>query len=240
MKTADNEAMLHVDAIQTYYGKSHIIQGVSFHVDPHECVALLGRNGAGKTTTLRSIIGLTPPREGQVVLKGQSLKGLKPFEIARRGVTYVPEDRQIFATLTVDENLQLSVQKERTGGPWNLERVFDVFPRLAERRHNRGNQLSGGEQQMLAIARALMANPELILLDEPTEGLAPLIVETLLEIIAGIKKEGLTIVLVEQNVAATRQVADRYYILQQGQLVYDGTNAEFWSQLQLQEKYLGV
>jgi branched-chain amino acid transport system ATP-binding protein len=232
--------MLRIEAIDTYYGKSHIIQGLSLEVNANECVALLGRNGAGKTTTLRSIIGLTPPRRGGIFLAQKPISGLKPYQIALRGVAYVPENRQIFSTLTVLENLQLSVQRDRGTGIWSLERVFELFPRLAERRTNRGNQLSGGEQQMLAIARALMANPDLILLDEPTEGLAPLIVETLLETIAGIKQEGLTIILVEQNVAATRAVADRYYILQQGKCVYRGDHDDFWAEPDLQTRYLGV
>jgi branched-chain amino acid transport system ATP-binding protein len=234
------QEMLNVEGIQTYYGKSHIIQGISLDVKAHECVSLLGRNGAGKTTTLKSIMGLVPPKEGSIRFKGQEIAGRKPFEISRQGIGLVPEDRQIFTTLTVTENLRISYQKERAGGQWDMDRVFEAFPRLADRRDNRGNQLSGGEQQMLAVARALMANPDLLLLDEPTEGLAPLIVEIVLEIIESIKREGLTIILVEQNVAATKKVADRYYILQEGCVVYHGSNEEFWSEPELQEKYLGV
>ena len=214
------QEMLNVEGIQTYYGKSHIIQGISLDVKAHECVSLLGRNGAGTTTTLKSIMGLIPPREGSIRFKGQEIAGRKPFEISRQGIGLVPEDRQIFTTLTVTENLRISYQKERAGGQWDMDRVFEAFPRLADRRDNRGNQLSGGEQQMLAVARALMANPDLLLLDEPTEGLAPLIVEIVLEIIESIKREGLTIILVEQNVAATKKVADRYYILKEGCVVY--------------------
>jgi branched-chain amino acid transport system ATP-binding protein len=235
-----NPAMLQVDDIHTFYGKSHIIQGVSFEVRRKECVALLGRNGAGKTTTLRSIIGLVPPRSGRILFNGQNLHGQKPFKISRLGIGYVPEDRQIFHSLTVLENLSISIQKKRTEGQWGLERVFDFFPRLAERRNNRGNQLSGGEQQMLCIARALMTNPDLLLLDEPTEGLAPLIVEKLLAVIQSLKQSGLTIILVEQDVQATREVADRYCILQQGMLVYQSEHSEFWSKPELQEAYLGV
>jgi len=234
------QEILNVEGIQTYYGKSHIIQGISLDVKAHECVSLLGRNGAGKTTTLKSIMGLVPPKEGSIRFKGQEIAGRKPFEISRQGIGLVPEDRQIFTTLTVTENLRISYQKERAGGQWDMDRVFEAFPRLADRRDNRGNQLSGGEQQMLAVARALMANPDLLLLDEPTEGLAPLIVEIVLEIIESIKREGLTIILVEQNVAATKKVADRYYILQEGCVVYHGSNEEFWSEPELQEKYLGV
>jgi len=232
--------MLQLENIHTFYGKSHIIQGVSFNVQVQECVALLGRNGAGKTTTLRTVIGLVPPRGGRIVFNGKPINGLKPHEISRLGIGYVPEDRQIFASLTVLENLTISIQPKRASGPWNLERVFAVLPSLADRRKNRGSQLSGGEQQMLSIARALMTNPDILLLDEPSEGLAPLIVEKLLEIIQSLKQSGLTIVLVEQDVEATRQVADRYCILQQGQLMYQGNHAEFWSRPELQEKFLGV
>jgi branched-chain amino acid transport system ATP-binding protein len=235
-----NPAMLQLEDVHTFYGKSHIIQGVSFNVRKKECLALLGRNGAGKTTTLRSIIGLVPPRSGRILFNGRYLQGLKPFEISRLGIGYVPEDRQIFHSLTVLENLGISIQKKRTGGQWDIERVFDFFPSLAERRNNRGNQLSGGEQQMLSIARALMTNPDLLLLDEPTEGLAPLIVEKLLEVIQSLKQSGLTIVLVEQDVQATREVADRYCILQQGRLVHQSEHSEFWSTPELQEAYLGV
>ncbi len=234
------QEMLNVKGIQTYYGKSHILQGISLSVNARECVSILGRNGAGKTTTLKSIMGLVPPKEGSIRFKGQEIGGRKPFEISRQGIGLVPEDRQIFTTLTVTENLRISYQKNRAGGQWNMDRVFEAFPRLAERRGNRGYQLSGGEQQMLAVARALMANPDLLLLDEPSEGLAPLIVEIVLEIIESIKREGLTIILVEQNVAATQKVADRYYILQEGCVVYHGSNEEFWSKPELQKKYLGV
>jgi branched-chain amino acid transport system ATP-binding protein len=232
--------ILQVDRIHTYYGKSHIIQGISFDVTAHECVALLGRNGAGKTTTLRSIVGLTPPQDGKILFKGGHIQGLQPFNISRKGIAYVPEDRQIFTTLTVTENLNISVQKHQNADGWTIEKVFDIFPLLSERRFNRGNQLSGGEQQMLTIARALMSNPDLLLLDEPTEGLAPIIVETLLEVITNLKGKGLTILLVEQNVSATRAVADHYCILQQGRMVYKGNSNDFWATPALQEKYLGV
>lgn len=240
MNFTDLEALLSVEQMHTYYGKSHIIQGISFAVCPHECIALLGRNGAGKTTSLRSIMGLTPPRKGRIDFKKQTISGLKPFVISRMGIGYVPEDRQIFSTLTVRENLNLAVRKDRDGGRWTPERAFQLFPPLAARRNNRGHQLSGGEQQMLTIARALMANPELLLLDEPTEGLAPIVVELLLEVITGLKEEGLTILLVEQNVAATREVADRYVILQEGRKVYAGCSADFWAAPELQEEFLGV
>ena len=238
--SGQSQKMLNVEGIQAYYGKSHILQGISLDVDAHECVSILGRNGAGKTTTLKSIMGLVPPKQGSIRFKGREIAGRKPFEISRQGISLVPEDRQIFTTLTVAENLRISHQKERAAGRWNIERIFEVFPSLANRRGNRGYQLSGGEQQMLAVARALMSNPELLLLDEPTEGLAPLVVELVLDIVESIKKEGLTITLVEQNVAATKQVTDRYFILQEGKVVYHGSNEEFWSEPELQERYLSV
>lgn len=233
-------AMLKMEDVHTYYGKSHILQGVSFQVRAQECMAVLGRNGAGKTTTLRSIIGLVPPRKGRISFNDRPIGGLRPFEISRLGIAYVPEDRQIFSALTVVENLTISIQKNRSRGPWSLDRIFEIFPILAERRKNHGNQLSGGEQQMLSIARALMTNPDLMLLDEPTEGLAPLIVEKLLDIIGNLKESGLTIILVEQDVEATSHVADRYCILQQGLVVHQSSHKEFWSQPELQERYLGV
>lgn len=232
--------MLQVEGIHTYYGKSHIIQGISFDLAAHECVALLGRNGAGKTTTLRSIVGLTPPQDGKIVFKGEHIQSLLPFNISRKGIAYVPEDRQIFTTLTVTENLNISAQKRQNADGWTIRKVFEIFPSLSQRRLNRGNQLSGGEQQMLTIARALMSNPDLLLLDEPTEGLAPIIVEILLEVITSLKEEGLTILLVEQNISATRTVADHYCILQQGRVVYKGNNHDFWATPALQEEYLGV
>ena len=200
----------------------------------------MGRNGAGKTTTMRSIIGLVPPLLGRIMFKGTQINGRRPFEISQMGIAYVPEDRQIFSALTILENLTICIQKSRVNGPWNLKRVFDVFPVLNERRNNRGNQLSGGEQQMLSIARALMTNPELMLLDEPTEGLAPVMIEKLVEIIKILKQSGLTIVLVEQNVEITKKIADRYCILQQGLLVYDCSHAEFWSKPEIQGEFLGV
>ena len=238
--SGQSQKMLNVEGIQAYYGKSHILQGISLDVDAHECVSILGRNGAGKTTTLKSIMGLVPPKQGSIRFKGREIAGRKPFEISRQGISLVPEDRQIFTTLTVAENLRISHQKERAAGRWNIERIFEAFPSLANRRGNRGYQLSGGEQQMLAVARALMSNPELLLLDEPTEGLAPLVVELVLDIVESIKQEGLTITLVEQNVAATKQVTDRYFILQEGKVVYQGSNEAFWSEPELQERYLSV
>jgi branched-chain amino acid transport system ATP-binding protein len=231
--------MLQIKGIDTFYGKSHVLQGISMEVRQGELVSLLGRNGAGKTTTLRSIMGLTPPRSGSILYEGKVISSARPFEICRQGIGYVPEDRRIFATLTVVENLNIGVQKER-GQKWTLETIFTLFPNLGERKANRGNQLSGGEQQMLSVARALMGNPSLLLLDEPTEGLAPLIVEALIEVIGRIKKEGVTVLLVEQNVESTFRVADRHYILEQGKNVYEGTNDELKGNNDILLRYLSV
>jgi len=231
--------MLHVKNINTFYGKSHAIQGISLEVNEGELVSLLGRNGAGKTTTLRSIIGLTPPRSGNITYEGVDITQKKPFEICRAGIGYVPEDRRIFSTLTVVENLNIAVQKERQQ-QWDQERIFTLFPNLAERKRHRGKELSGGEQQMLAIARALMGNPSLLLLDEPTEGLAPLIIEELIQVIGRIKKEGVTVLLVEQNVESAFKVADRHYILEQGKVVYSGRNEDLKEDKEVMLRYLSV
>jgi len=232
--------ILKLDNIHTFYGKSHIIQGASLFIQERECISLLGRNGAGKTTTLRSIMGLNPPLDGKIFFKGREISGEKPFEISRKGIGYVPQGRRIFATLTVVENLNLALQKKAEKGKWNIDTVFDAFPNLAKRKNHRGNQLSGGEQQMLAIARSMMGNPELLLIDEPTEGLAPLIIEAVVKIIQGIKKDGTTIFLVEQNLDSTYQITDRYYILLQGLIVWHGSKEEFRKNPELNGKYLGV
>jgi branched-chain amino acid transport system ATP-binding protein len=231
--------MLQVKDIHTFYGKSHIIRGISLEVNKGELVSLLGRNGAGKTTTLRSIMGLTPPRSGTVLYEGTDITQKKPFEICRAGIGYVPEDRRIFATLTLVENLNISIQKNRQQ-QWDREGIFNIFPTLAERKEHRGRELSGGEQQMLSIARALMGNPSLLLLDEPTEGLAPLIVQSLIDVIGRIKEEGVTVLLVEQNVESTFKVADRHYILEQGKIVYSGGNEELKNDKEVMLRYLSV
>ena len=189
-----------------------------------EIVTLLGRNGAGKSTTLRSIMGLTPPRQGSVTIFGKTVQGWPPFRIAELGVGFVPEGRRIFANLTVDENLKVPVERP---GPWTVPRVYQLFPRLAERRGNRGRQLSGGEQEMLAIARALLLNPRLLLLDEPSQGLAPLIVQEVFRVVTGMRAEGISVLLVEQNVRAAVEIADRAYVLDDGRVVYEGPAAEF-------------
>lgn len=237
MGTVADAPLLAVKDIHAHYGKSHIIQGLSFSVTPGECFSFLGRNGAGKTTTLRTIVGLLSPSRGEIAFDGRHISNLPPYRIARQGIGYVPEDRQIFSALSVEENMVMAMRADTS---WPLERIYDLFPRLAERRNNMGNQLSGGEQQMLCIARALVTDPKLLLLDEPTEGLAPLIVDLLVKTIEMIKKEGLTIILVEQNVQATRAVTDHYCILQQGVSVFQGTGHQFWNTPELMEQYLGV
>ncbi len=231
--------MLKINDVHTYYGESHVLHGVALEVLEGEVVCLLGRNGAGKTTTLRSIMGLTPARQGSILLSGTDITQKKPYEIGRMGVAWVPEERRIFSTLTVIENLKIA-ERKGANGKWGLETIFPIFTQLAERKDNRGNQLSGGEQQMLAVARALMGNPHLILLDEPTEGLAPLIVESVIQVIQKIKNEGVTILLVEQNVEASLKVAHRHYILEQGKIVAHIENEELKKDRTLREKYLSI
>ncbi|MGC1818760.1 MAG: ABC transporter ATP-binding protein [Casimicrobiaceae bacterium] len=216
--------VLDAEALHTYYGKSHILHGVSLAVREGEIVTLLGRNGAGKTTTLRSIIGLTHAREGAVRIFGNATTYWPPYRIAALGVGYVPEGRRVFANLTVDENLRVPLERP---GPWTVARLYDLFPRLRERRNNKGRQLSGGEQEMLSIARALLLNPKLLMLDEPSQGLAPIIVQQVFDVIAAMRKEGISVLLVEQNVRAAVEIADRAYVLDDGKVVYEGPAAEF-------------
>lgn len=230
--------MLNVENIHSYYGASHILHGVSLEVAKGEVVSLLGRNGAGKTTTLRSIIGLTPPKQGAIHLKGEETTGRKPHVMARMGVSYMPETRGIFPSLTVYENLALAAG--RRPGPWTIERIFEIFPRLEARRLNGGAQLSGGEQQMLAIARSLLLNPDLLLLDEPTEGLAPIIVQDIEERLEAIKREGMTILLVEQNFRFATNLADRVYVLGKGAIQWSGSTAEILADENTQKTWLGV
>jgi branched-chain amino acid transport system ATP-binding protein len=215
---------LQAEGLHTYYGKSHILHGVSLEVREGEIVALLGRNGAGKTTTLRSLIGLTPPRRGRVRIFGADVTGVPPYRIAAMGVGYVPEGRRVFTNLTVEENLKVPVERP---GRWTVPRILEVFPRLAQRRANRGSQLSGGEQEMLSIARALLLNPKLLMLDEPSQGLAPLIVAEVFRIVASARAEGVSVLLVEQNVRAAVEIADRAYVLDDGKVVYEGDAREF-------------
>ncbi|MAR70598.1 MULTISPECIES: ABC transporter ATP-binding protein [Halomonas] len=229
--------MLEIKDIHSYYGKSHVLEGVSLTVGEGELVTLLGRNGAGKTTTLKSIMGLVDTPAGSIELNGQSLLGQPPFRIARQGVALVPEHRGIFSILSVEENLQIAV---RAGSRWQMADIYRWFPRLEERRRNRGNALSGGEQQMLAIARALLNDPRILLLDEPTEGLAPVIVDEIVKILKAIREEGLSVLLVEQNLRVCEAVADRHYILEQGQIVYTGSADDFRDDPGVRDRYLAL
>jgi branched-chain amino acid transport system ATP-binding protein len=214
---------LTAEGLHTYYGKSHILHGVSLEVAEGKITALLGRNGAGKTTTLRSIMGLTPAREGRVTIFGRDTTRWPAFRIAALGVGYVPEGRRIFANLSVDENLQVPLERS---GPWTAERVYELFPRLAERRFNRGRQLSGGEQEMLSIGRTLLLNPKLLILDEPSQGLAPLIVREVFRIVSRMREEGISVLLVEQNARMSLEIADHAYVLDDGSIVYSGPASE--------------
>ncbi len=219
-----SEPILFAENLHSYYGKSHILHGVGLEVREGEIVALLGRNGAGKTTTLRSLVGLTPATEGVVRICGQTTTAWPPYAIARLGVGYVPEGRRIFANLTVDENLKVPCQRP---GPWSIQHIYDLFPRLAQRKGNKGRQLSGGEQEMLAIARALVLNPRLLLLDEPSQGLAPLIIKDVFKVVASARSAGMSVLLVEQNVRAAIEIADRVYVLDDGRTVHSGDAREF-------------
>ncbi|OIQ87031.1 high-affinity branched-chain amino acid transport ATP-binding protein LivF [mine drainage metagenome] len=230
-------AVLELDAIHTYYDKSHILNGVSMTVGEGELVALLGRNGAGKTTTMRSIMGLTPPRQGKVRIFGKDMTGASPHRIADMGVGYVPEGRKIFGHLTVHENLLVV---HETPGRWTIDAVYKLFPRLDERRASKGGRLSGGEQEMLAIGRALLLNPKLLILDEPSQGLAPIIVQEVMRTVARMKSEGISVLLVEQNAFLALQLADRAYVLSEGEVVYDGPAAELSADTARMEHLAGV
>lgn len=230
--------MLQVSAIHTYYGNSHVLHGVDLHVAQGEVVSLLGRNGAGKSTTLRSIIGLNPPQRGQIRFCGKDITGHRPHALARSGLSFMPETRGIFSSLSVEDNLRLVAG--RRSGPWTLQRVYQTFPRLAERRANGGAQLSGGEQQFLAIARALLLNPSLLLLDEPCEGLAPIIVGEIQDILRAAKDQGMTILLVEQNFRVATQLSDRVYVLGRGAVQWCGSTAAIVADTQVQQTWLGV
>jgi branched-chain amino acid transport system ATP-binding protein len=229
--------LLAVDDIHTAYGLSQVLFGLTFHIDRGECVCLLGRNGVGKSTTMRSIMGLTPPSRGHVRWKGRDIRGKAPHEIVKLGIGFVPEDRRIFGELTVWENLDVA---RRGDGGFTVERIYDLFPKLQELRDRQGGFLSGGEQQMLTIGRTLMGNPELLLLDEPSEGLAPLIVQHLKHQVARLKNDGLTILLAEQNVDFSLDLADRVYVLEKGEIRYAGTAAEFRADESIRHKYLAL
>ena len=214
---------LTAEGLHTFYGKSHILNGVSIDVAEGKITTLLGRNGAGKTTTLRSLLGLTPPREGKVTVFGKETTRWPTFRVAGLGVGYVPEGRKIFPNLSVDDNLLVPLQRP---GPWTVARIYQLFPRLAERRGNRGRQLSGGEQEMLSIGRALLLNPKLLILDEPSQGLAPLIVREVFRVVARMRDEGISVLLVEQNVRMSLEISDHVYVLDDGKVVHSGAAAE--------------
>ncbi len=233
--------ILEVKDIYTSYGLSQILFGVSLRVEEGEVVSLLGRNGVGKTTTLRSIMGLTPPSSGSIKLKGEEIAGKPPYQISQLGIGFVPEDRRIFSDLTVWENLDVAVKSSRgRGNLWTLERVFSLFPALRPIQNRRGGFLSGGEQQMLTIARTLMGNPDLLLLDEPSEGLAPIVVQQLGEQIKKLRQEGMTILLCEQNARFSLDLCDRLYILEKGGVRYQGTTEEFRKDEKAYKTYLAI
>jgi branched-chain amino acid transport system ATP-binding protein len=240
--------MLELDNINAYYGDSHILHGVSFAVRPGEVVCLLGRNGAGKTTTILTVMGYLKPRPGRIVYDGRDIGGRPPYALARLGFGFVPQERGIFPSLTVHENLTVFARRRRktengTGNAsnyWTLPRIFDLFPVLRARERNLGFQLSGGEQQMLSIARALMLNPALLLLDEPSEGLAPMIVQQIVEVLARLKQEGLAILLVEQNLSAALAVGDRHHVMNKGEICFTGSSAELEGNDYVLRNYLSV
>lgn len=231
------DTVLELQDVHSYYGKSHVLQGVSLTVKAGEVVTILGRNGAGKTTTLKSIVGVLQPSRGKVIFQGNDIAGLEPFQVAAKGLCLVPEHRGIFGLLSVEENLAIAA---RRSSPWQLADVYRIFPRLKERRKNGGAQLSGGEQQMLAIARALMNHPKLLMLDEPVEGLAPVIVEEIVDQLKQIRSTGMPIILVEQNLEVCCQLAARHYILEQGRVAYTADNDVFVGDHAAKDRFLGV
>jgi len=234
-------ALLSVQGLNAWYGRAHILFDVALEVGPGEVVALMGRNGAGKSTTLKAIMGLIVQRSGAVRFDGRSIEALEPYEINRAGVGFVPEDRRIFTDLTVLENLEIGRRPPRAGAPtWTVERLFALFPNLREMPHRLGDRMSGGEQQMLTVARTLMGNPRLVLLDEPSEGVAPLIVEQMAALIVELKKQGLSVLLSEQNVPFAAAVCDRVYVLEKGQVRFAGTMAELHADEAVRRQYLTV
>jgi branched-chain amino acid transport system ATP-binding protein len=231
--------ILEVKGIHSYYGTSHILFDVSIEIKEKEAVCLLGRNGAGKTTTLKSIIGLTPPRSGSIKFNGQEIIGKPPYRIASMGIGFVPDDRRIFGDLTVRQNIMIA-RKERKGGVWDLDRIYTLFPKLKDLDSHMGSHLSGGEQQMLTIARTLMINPTLLLLDEPGEGLAPLVIEAMKEQLGEIKKLGLTMLICEHNVGLATALSDRAYVMDKGTIRYQGTIEDLRKNEEIRKKYLMV
>jgi branched-chain amino acid transport system ATP-binding protein len=239
--STDTAPLLEVEGLETCYGLSQVLFGLSLSIRSGEMVALMGRNGMGKTTTVRSILGLTPPRAGAVRFGGREVRGLAAFRIAQLGIGLVPEGRQIFPNLNVRENLiAASANRLRSNDPWTLDKIHALFPRLAERANNMGNQLSGGEQQMLAIGRALMTNPRLLILDEATEGLAPLIREEIWNCLSMLKARGQSVLVIDKNVENLARIADRHYIIERGRAVWSGTSAQLIAEPDLQHRYLGI
>ena len=237
--------LLNVQGLNTYYGLSHALQNISLRVAPGEIVALLGRNGMGKSTTLKSVMGLLKPKSGSIVFKGREISGLPPYKVAREGIGYVPEERRIFPELTVVDNLQIGIKggkisEDSNGTKWTVERIFQHFPKLKERSGSKGRFLSGGEQQMLTIGRALMGNPELLLVDEPTEGLAPIMVQEVRDILAEINKAGVSILLVEHNFKVAMSLANRVYLMGKAHVGFSGTKEELNANPQAREKYMEV
>lgn len=235
--------LLEVKEIHTYYDDSHVIDGVTLKVEQGEMVVILGRNGVGKSTTLKSIMGLAPARSGAILFKGEDIRGIAPFRIARKGIGYVPEERRIFPELTVRENLIMGLKpgKRVDGkGQWTIERVYSQFPQLAERDGTQGGNLSGGEQQMLTLVRTLMGEPELILIDEPSEGLSPIMAQAVFEIINQIHREGISVILVDRNLLYACRVAERVYIMAKGRIEYTGTGKEVLENKEIQVKFLTV
>jgi branched-chain amino acid transport system ATP-binding protein len=232
--------LLGVEGLHAHYGKSHILHGVSLDVDAGEIVCLLGRNGVGKSTTLKSIMGLVPPSRGRVTFKGAPIAGMAPYRIARLGLGYVPEERRIFPTITVRENLLMGLKRGSRNGGWTAERVYEFFPRLKERERQRAGTLSGGEQQMLTMGRTLMGNPELLLVDEPTEGLAPMIVEQVERILGAIHQSGTPVLLVEQSMETALALAQRVYVMSKGQIVFSGSMRELQTNESVRQQYLEV
>ncbi|UCH07799.1 MAG: ABC transporter ATP-binding protein [Deltaproteobacteria bacterium] len=236
--------LLEVHGIHSYYEKSHILHGVSLKLEKGELVCLLGRNGVGKSTTLKSVMGIVQPREGSVLFSGQELIGKEPYQISRMGIGFVPEDRRIFRSLTANENLLMGIKREKNEASskqgWTIQKVYEAFPQLKERKNSKGAHLSGGEQQMLTVARTLMGNPELMLIDEPTEGLAPLIMKDVLNMLSAIRESGVAILMVEQNFKAAIKIADRFYIMSKGQVVFEGDGPTLLAAQDVRRQYLEV
>jgi len=232
--------MIEVSDLHTYRGPNYVLQGVNLRIEDGACTVLLGRNGMGKTTLVHTIMGMLRPRSGRITLGDEELVGQQPFQIARRGIALIPQGRRIFPSLTVEENLALGARSRAGDDAWTMERVYGLFRNLAERKRHRGGQLSGGEQQMLAVGRALLANPSLLLMDEPSEGLAPVIIDRIGEILADLRRGGLSIFLVEQNYGLATALADTIYILSNGRVVWQGTPGELEDSASVRETYLGV